>query len=47
MSFPWYLFNPVNWYKDLIGIGNALSHSVGAALVELLRLFMSVFAFIV
>ena len=39
--------NPLNWLKDIEGAGNALSHSVGSALVQLLQLFMSVFAALV
>jgi hypothetical protein len=47
MSFSWSSLNPANWYKDLTGAGNALAHDAGSALIQLLHLFMSVFAFIV
>ena len=47
MSFSWSSLNPENLYRDLVGVGKALSYNVGSALIQLLHLFMSVFAFIV
>lgn len=47
MSFSWSSLNPENLYRDLVGVGKALSYNVGSALIQLLQLFMSALAFIV
>ena len=47
MSFHWSSLNPANWYNDLTGIGNTLSQDANSALIQLLQIFLSTFAFIV
>lgn len=43
----WSILDPLNWGKDITGAADSLSHSVSNALIQLLQLFMSAFAYLV